>query len=164
MLDSSLYWPLWLMLLCFSLCVVCILYKECLAEGLTPLWLTLQCSGWFIIWHQPDTEASANMYLLIVNGPINTQYSRNSTIVYPLNMEYGWKFWLKGFMYTHHKLFFEISPCAKHVIFISEFDNFGKNHPLYDKKNIFLISACAYRNFKNIFSRPLFIIIFGQKW
>ena len=64
MLESSLYWPLWLMLMCFSSCVVYKLYKECLAEGLTPLWLTFQCSGWFIILHQPNSEASANMYLL----------------------------------------------------------------------------------------------------
>ena len=53
-------------------------------------------------------------------------------------------------MYTHHKLFFEIPQCAKHVIFISEFDNFGKNPPFYDIENIFE-TACAWRNFKNIF-------------
>ena len=47
--------------------------------------------------------------------------------------------------------FFEIPPCAKHVIFISEFDNFGKNPPLYDIKNISEISACAWRNFQFIF-------------
>ena len=47
--------------------------------------------------------------------------------------------------------FFEIPSCAKHVIFISEFDNFGENPPLYDIKNNFEMSACAWRNFKNIF-------------
>ena len=51
MLDSSLYWPLWLILMCISSCVVYKLYNECLAEGLTPHWLNLQCSSWFTIWH-----------------------------------------------------------------------------------------------------------------
>ena len=67
----------------------------------------------------------------------NTQYLRNWTIFYPLNMEYGRNFWLKDFiyhMYTHHKLFFKIPLYPKHVIFISEFDNFGKNPSLYDIK------------------------------
>ena len=31
-------------------------------------------------------------------------------------------------MNTHHKLFFEIPQCAKHVIFISKFDNFGNTY------------------------------------
>ena len=51
MLDASLYWPLCLMLMCISSCVVYKLYNECLAEGLTPHWLNLQCSSWFTIWH-----------------------------------------------------------------------------------------------------------------
>ena len=66
-------------------------------------------------------------------------------------------------MYTHLELFFEIPPCTKCVIFITEFDNLGKNHPLYGIKNIFETSACALWNFKNIYSRPLFITIFRPK-
>ena len=39
--------------------------------------------------------------------------------------------------YVHPpQFFFEIPPYAKHVIFISEFDNFGKNPRLYDIRNI----------------------------
>ena len=47
--------------------------------------------------------------------------------------------------------FFEIPPCPKHEIFISEFENFDKNPSLYDIKNVFAIFACAWRNLKKYF-------------
>ena len=40
---------------------------------------------------------------------------------------------------------------------VSEYDNFGRNPPLYDIKDNFEISAFEWRNFKSIFDRPLFI-------
>ena len=42
--------------------------KECLADTptdwLMPLWLTLLCSGWLIMWYQPDTEVSAKSIII----------------------------------------------------------------------------------------------------
>ena len=48
---------------------------------------------------------------------------------------------------------FEIPPCAHHVIFISEFN---QKYKFSNKNNM----VSAWRNFKNIFPTPLFIIIF----
>ena len=51
----------------------------------------------------------------------------------------------------------------KKAIFITEFALLCKNPPPYEVKKIFRKRRCAWRNFKNIFSRPLFIIIFRPK-
>ena len=54
----------------------------------------------------------------------NTQYMRNSNFVYVLKMEYVPKiniFGLKMMVTIHHKFFFEIPPCGKKVLFITEF-------------------------------------------
>ena len=50
--------------------------------------------------------------------------------------------------YLHHKIFFEIHPCAKKVIFITEFTILWKHPHFYEVK---------------MFSRPLFTIIFMPK-
>ena len=61
---------------------------------------------------------------------LNTQYMKNSTIIYPLKMEYVWNFWPKvsisiwtlGLMDIHHKPFFwEIPPWGKKAIFVTDF-------------------------------------------
>jgi hypothetical protein len=55
---------------------------------------------------------------------INTQYMRNSNFVYILKMEYVPKiniFGLKIMVTIHHNFFFEIPPCAKNDLFITEF-------------------------------------------
>ena len=61
------------------------------------------------------------------------------------------------------KSFIEIPPCAKKVIFITEFAIWCKKNPFYKVKKIFQKRLCEWRNFRNIFSRPLFIIIFKPK-
>ena len=55
---------------------------------------------------------------------INTQYMRNSNFVYVPKMEYVPKiniFGLKMMVTIQHKNFFEIPPCGKKVLFITEF-------------------------------------------
>ena len=54
----------------------------------------------------------------------NTQYPTDSYFVYVPKMEYRWNFWLKvsfSIIINPTKIFFEIPPCAKNVIFITEF-------------------------------------------
>ena len=61
------------------------------------------------------------------------------------------------------KSFIEIPPCAKKVIFIIEFAIWCKNPPFYEVRKNFQKRLCAWRTFKVIFSRPLFINIFWTK-
>ena len=74
----------------------------------------------------------ANFYTSICSGDrnmqarfiFNTQYMRNSNFVYILKMEYVPKiniFDLKIMVSIHHNLFFEIPPCARKVLFVTEF-------------------------------------------
>ena len=58
---------------------------------------------------------------------------------------------------------YEILPCSKKVILITEFGILCKNPPFYEVKMIFQKRLCTWRNFKIIFSRPLFTIIFKPK-
>ena len=58
-------------------------------------------------------------------------------------MEYGCNLWLKGLSILcppTTNFFFEIPQCAKHVIFICEYDNFGKNSPFYGIKIVIEIA------------------------
>ena len=59
------------------------------------------------------------------------QYATDSYFVYVLEMEYGWQNFLAqsfiSYTYIHHKDFFEIRPCAKKVIFVTEFVILCKN-------------------------------------
>ena len=55
---------------------------------------------------------------------LNTQYMGNSNFVYVLKMEYVPKiniFGLQMMVKIHHNFFFEIPPCAKQALFITEF-------------------------------------------
>ena len=61
------------------------------------------------------------------------------------------------------KRIIEISPCAKKVIFITEFAILCKNPPFYEVKKYFPKKALCMEEFQNKFSRPLFTIIFKPK-
>ena len=76
---------------------------------------------------------------------------------------FGLKFYLIICTYNTEN-FIEIPPCAKKVIFITEFAIWCKNPPFYEVKKIFQKRLCAWRNFKIFFSRPLFIIFLGRKY
>jgi hypothetical protein len=80
---------------------------------------------------------------------INTQYMTNSTLVSPAKMEYGWNFSISGLKMMMKsglgKTFLKF--LLLNLYFWSKFSN---------KNNM----VSAWRNFKNIFPRPLFIIIF----
>ena len=68
---------------------------------------------------------------------VNTQYMRNSNFVYVLKMEYVPKiniFGLKMMVTIHHKFFFEIPPCGKKVLFITEFAISCKSPHFYEVK------------------------------
>ena len=57
----------------------------------------------------------------------------------------------------------ETPPCAKEVIFITEFAILPKIPPFYEVKKIFQKRLSAWRNFKNIFCRPHYPISFRPK-
>jgi hypothetical protein len=59
--------------------------------------------------------------------------------------------------------FFEIPPSAKKAFFVTEFLILCKNPSFYEVNLILPKRLCAWRNFKNIFSRPLFTIILRPK-
>ena len=94
---------------------------------------------------------------ILVTDLINTQNMTNPTIVSPVKMEYGWNFSISGlkmmvksglekiFLKFLHAL--TMSFLLLNLYFWSKFSN-----------NNDMVSA--WRNFKNIFPRPLFIIIF----
>ena len=74
--------------------------------------------------------------------------------------------YLKGFFLSYgHKpqrVFFEIPPCAKKVIFVGEFVILSKNLQFYEvKKNGFVHGEISKKRRKII--RPLFTIIFKPK-
>jgi hypothetical protein len=60
-------------------------------------------------------------FLSFVKKDLNTQYMTNSTLVSTVNIEYVTK-----------KIYFEIPPCANHVIFITEFVLLIKTPPFYE--------------------------------
>ena len=96
----------------------------------------------------------------------NTQYPTDSYFVYELEMEYGWNFWLKisfSIIRNPTNFFFEIPPCAKKVIFITPFVFLDLNPHFCVLNELVWKRLCAWRNFKNIFSRPHFTIIFRPK-
>ena len=66
------------------------------------------------------------------------------------------------YMYMHHKKKLKFLHWQKRS-FLYWICSFGKNPPFYEVKKIFWKRLCAWRDFKNIFSRPLFTIIFRPK-
>ena len=75
---------------------------------------------------------------------------------------FGLKFHLPYIiMNTYPKDFFWNPSMRKN--FDTEFVVLCKNPPFYEVKNVFRKRLCAWWDFKNIFSRPLFITIFRPK-
>ena len=86
----------------------------------------------------------------------------HSTITNPVKMEYGWNLWLNiSFIICRYatRFFLEIPPFAYHVIFNTEFVLWIKTPPFYEVK-LFNRKWSAHGGISNIFSRPLFTIIF----
>ena len=78
----------------------------------------------------------------------------DSYFLYVSKIEYGWNLWLKVLfiMCTYiTKNFIEIPPCAKKVIFSTEFVLLDLNPPFYEVNQEVWKRPCAWRNFKNIF-------------
>ena len=74
----------------------------------------------------------------------------------------GLKFHL-SFLHTPLRFLFEIPPCGKKVIFVTEFVILCKNHSFSEVNHCVRKLLPAWRDFKNIFSRPLFTIICRPK-
>ena len=96
------------------------------------------------------------MVLLFQNEDVDKQHMTNSTLVSPVKMEYGWNFSISGLKVMMKsglgKTFLKLSmrlPCHFHYWILI-------------KSTISVINnmVSAWRNFENIFPRPLFIIIF----
>ena len=95
--------------------------------------------------------SSGRMWLDLL---INTQYMTNPTIFYPVKMEYGWKFSIFGLKMMVKSGLFSIK-----WIYLIERRIFGQKYKFSNKNDM----VRAWRNFKNILSRPLFTIIFRQE-
>ena len=80
-------------------------------------------------------------------------------------MECGWHFLFKVLVLTwkYKKKKLEIPPCGKKVILVTEFTILYRSTHFYLSKMNYKKMASARSNFKNIFSRPLFTIIFRAK-
>ena len=69
---------------------------------------------------------------------LNTQYLRNSTIVYLLKMEYGWNIWSFGLIF-----FSKIPSCAKPFFYFIEVKNFVQSYKFINKNDL----ICAWKDF-----------------
>ena len=90
----------------------------------------------------------------------------NPTIVSPVKMEYGWNFSISGLkmmVKSSLEFFFwnssKRSPFSIKWIYLIERRSFGQNYKFCNKNDM----VSAWRNFRNIFPRPLFIIIFSPE-
>ena len=95
-------------------------------------------------------------------GQLDTWYVSHSIVTYPVKMEYGWNLWLKSsFMIRYTTIFFYWNPS------MGKEGHFYYWICIFRPKSSLLWSKwkgpCAWKNFKNIFSRPLFTIIFRPK-
>ena len=87
----------------------------------------------------------------------------NSTLVSPVKMEYWWNFNISGLKMKVKRgleeIFWNSSMCLPFSIkwiYLIERRSFGQKYKFSNKTDM----VSAWRNFKNIFPRPLFIIIF----
>merc|ERR1739846_184714 len=81
----------------------------------------------------------------------------NSTLVSPVKMEYGWNFSISGLKMMMKSCLGKIFLKFLHALTMSFLLlNFDQKYKFSNKNNM----VSAWRNFKNIFPRPLFIIIF----
>ena len=94
--------------------------------------------------------------ILTSNKPLIQQWCARSKLnmdeFYSLNI-YLW------YVTMPKKGFIEIPPCAKNAILITELVTCA----FLCSKSIYQKTACAWRNFKIFFSRPLFTTIFKTK-
>ena len=92
-----------------------------------------------------------------INLHFNTQYMTNSTLVFPVKMEYGWNFSISGLKIMMKsglgKIFLKFLHALTMLFLLLNLYFWSK----FSNKNDMV---SAWRNFKNIFPRPLFIIIF----
>ena len=87
----------------------------------------------------------------------NRQYMTNSTLVSPVKMEYGWNFSISGLKMMMKSGLGKIFLKFLHALTMSFLLlNFDQKYKFTNKNNM----VSAWRKFKNIFPRPLFIIIF----
>ena len=95
--------------------------------------------------------------MIVVKIFLNTQYMTNSTLVSPVKLEYGWNFSISGLKMMMKSGLGKIFLSFLHALTMSFLLlNFDQKCKFSNKNNM----GSAWRNFKNIFSRPLFIIIF----
>ena len=81
----------------------------------------------------------------------------NPTIVSPVKVEYGWNFSISGLKMMVKSGLEKIFLKFLHALTMSFLLlNFDQKYKFSNKNNM----VSAWRNFKNIFPRPLFIIIF----
>ena len=84
----------------------------------------------------------------------------NSTLVSPVKMEYGWNFSISGLKMMMKSGLGKIFLKFLHALTMSFLLlNFDQKYKFSNKNNM----VSAWRNFKNIFPRPLFIIIFRSE-
>ena len=100
---------------------------------------------------------SVKKQIWIAYCSLNTQYMTNSTLVSPVKMEYGWNFSIFGLKIMMKsglgKIFLKFLHALTMLFLLLNLYFWSK----FSNKNDMV---SAWRNFKNIFPRPLFIIIF----
>ena len=97
---------------------------------------------------------------------LNTQYMTNSTLVCPVKIEYvtnnnifGLKMMMKSGLEKNIWNSSMLKPFSIKWIYLIEKRSFYQKYKFSNKNDM----VCTWRNFKNIFSRPLFTIIFRPK-
>ena len=101
-------------------------------------------------------QASSNFWL-----NLNKQIMTNPTVVSPVKMVYGWNFSISGLKMMVksglEKIFLKfLQAITISFLLHTEFVLLNKTPPFYEVNSF----NRKWRNFKNIFSRPLFTIIF----
>ena len=101
--------------------------------------------------------ARSNLVCIRYLNFLNTRYMTNSTLVSPVKMEYGWNFSISGLKMMMKsglgKIFLKFLHALTMLFLLLNLYFWSK----FSNKNDMV---SAWRNFKNIFPRPLFIIIF----
>ena len=120
-------------------------------------------------WHLASNFALQNVHrkpttIWRISLKFNTQYMRNLIMIYLFKMEYGMmKFLAKSFIYHKYmycKIFFWISSMHKEDHFCNWICDFVEKVLFLWSKMNWKVMASAWRNFKHIFCRPLFTIVF----
>ena len=97
---------------------------------------------------------------IFFKSKLNTQYMANSTLVSPVKMKYGWSFSISGLKMMMksglEKIFLKFLHALPMLFLLLNLYFWSKFSNKYD-------NVSAWRNFKIIFPRPLFIIIFSSE-